>query len=355
MENTKLIRSSRIPEMELMKAIAIIGMVLVHVLGESIHVDVQAQGTFPIAFVIGFLGGFPSAGVFMFAMGFGTAFSKRTTVSGYLKRCVTLFVAGVVINLFTQYLRAILVPDVYGPISDVFPFILATDIYFFAALTQLYFALMKKLESKNALKIVISILLVGVCFCISILVPPESFTTGSTWLNTILGFFIRLNDRSYFPFICWIFFPVMGFGAGSFFQKYGMKKTTIAIAVSGVIAFALPKLFSLAFGLEVNSNGGAYYGLHPLAALNGYSIIAAEFLIVRLIMLATKNRLPAFLLTMSKNVAHIYIVQWPLISVLAPVIVPITSIWISLFSGIAILVASYYLGMLLKRTNLINI
>ena len=355
MNNIKQVSRGRVMEIELMKAVAIISMVLVHVLGMGVFIDIESPENYPIALTIGFLGGFPSAGVFMFAMGWGTAFSERATAGSYLRRCVTLFAAGIVINLFTQYLRAILVPDIYGPINDVLPYILATDIYFFAALVQLYFALMKKLESKNTLRIMLSIMLVAICFSVSILVPVESFTTGSVWFDTILGFFIRLNDRSYFPFISWIFFPVIGFGAAAFYRKYGMKKTTIAAALTGAFAYIVSTLLKIALGMPTNPSTPEYYGLHPINALYGFAIIAAEFLIVRLILLASKNRLPGFLLTMSKNVFYIYIIQWPLISILSSVLVGIKNIWINVIFGIAILVVSYFLGKLLKKMNLIKV
>ena len=355
MENIKQDSKGRVMEIELMKAVAIISMVLVHVLGMGVLIDIRSPENYPVAFTISFMGCFPSAGVFMFAMGWGTAFSKRATVGSYLRRCITLFEAGIVINLFTGYVRAILVPDIYGPIGSVLHSILATDIYFFAALAQLYFALMKKLESKNTQRIMISIMIIAICFCVNILVPAESFTTGSVWLDTILGFFIRLNDRSYFPFISWIFFPVTGFGAAAFYRKYGMKKTTIAAAVTGACAYIVSTLVKTALGMSALPSTPEYYGLHPINALNGFAIIAAEFLIVRLILLASRNRMPGFLLTMSKNVSYIYIIQWPLISVLSPLLVGITNIWINVIAGIVILVISYFLGNLLKKKNLIKI
>ena len=355
MENTKQVSKGRVMEIELMKAVAIISMVLVHVLGMGVLMDIRSPENYPVALTISFMGCFPSAGVFMFAMGWGTVFSKRATVGSYLRRCVTLFGAGLVINLFTGYVRAILVPDVYGPIGSVLHSILATDIYFFAALAQLYFALMKKLESKKPQRLILSGMLVAICFCVGVFVPAESFTTGSVWLDTILGFFIRLNDRSYFPFVSWIFFPVMGFVSAVFYQKYGMKKTTIAAVAAGVFAYIVSTLFKTALGMPTLPGTPEYYGLHPLNALYGFAIIAAEFLIVRLILLASRNRLPEFLFTMSKNVSYIYLIQWPLICILSPVLVGITNIWLNVLAGIAILVASCFLGKLLKKTNLIHI
>ncbi len=359
MDKTRSNSSGRVLEIELMKAIAIIGMVMVHVLGSSILLDIKDPKTYPVAFLIVFFGSFPSAGVFMAAMGWGAAFSKNATVSTFLNRVVSLFIAGIFVNLFTQYLRAVLVPDVYGPIQNVWPYVLATDIYFFAALANLYFALMKKLESSKSLRITVSILLVGVCFLINILVPAESFTTGNEWLDTILGLFIRLNDRSYFPFISWIFFPVVGYGAACYFQKHGMSRTLIAGAVTGAAAVAVGLALRSALGMPLSvfagAAGGEYYRLHPAYALSGYAIIVIEFIIVRLILQASGNRMPGFMLTMSKTVAHIYIVQWSIISILSPVLVSITNIWINAAFGIAILIVSYYIGILLKKKNIIRI
>lgn len=65
--------------------------------------------------------------------------------------------------------------------------------------------------------------------------------------------------------------------------------------------------------------------------------------------------MPGFMLTMSKTVAHIYIVQWSIISILSPVLVSITNIWINAAFGIAILIVSYYIGILLKKKNIIRI
>ena len=65
--------------------------------------------------------------------------------------------------------------------------------------------------------------------------------------------------------------------------------------------------------------------------------------------------MPGFMLTMSKNVAHIYIVQWSIISILSPVLASITNIWINAAFGIAVLIVSYYIGILLKKKNIIRI
>ena len=298
----------------------------------------------------------------MFAMGWGAAFSKRATVRSYLRRGVSLFVLGVVINLFEEYLLAILVPDALGPLGEVLPSILATDIYFFAALASLYFALLKALEERKSLRILVSALLVGLCFCTNIVIGFESFTTGNEWLDTLLGLFIRVNEYSYFPFVSWIVFPVMGLGIASLCRKIGKKKLVLFAALTGTVALIASSVAVRAMGMPdativdvVSVREGVYYALHPIYALAGYGIIMVEFVLAYLVLLATKDRLPGFMLTMSKNVAQIYIVQWLAIGLLSPLLVMIENIWVNVGMGCLVLIISYLGGLLLKKTNWIRV
>ena len=67
---SKYSSTKRVQEIELMKGIAIIGMVFVHILEGSIDYFTDAwtlPGSIPYT-LIEFLGGIPAAGVFTFAM-----------------------------------------------------------------------------------------------------------------------------------------------------------------------------------------------------------------------------------------------------------------------------------------------
>ena len=135
-----------------------------------------------------------------------------------------------IICIFEEIIPAILVPGEFGLIKSVLPALLATDIYFFAALMSLYFALMKKLEDHKTMMISISIILVIICMLTNALIGFETFTTGNVWLDTVLGLFIRVNHLSFFPFISWCVFPIVGYGISFLFKKIDTKKAvTIAI------------------------------------------------------------------------------------------------------------------------------
>ena len=65
--------------------------------------------------------------------------------------------------------------------------------------------------------------------------------------------------------------------------------------------------------------------------------------------------MPGSLLTMSKNVTQIYIIQWVAIALLSPLLVAVTSIRVNMALALVVLVISYFGGMCLKKTNLIRV
>ena len=140
----------RVQAIELMKAIAIIGMVFVHVLEGSLNFfDDSAwvlPGSIPYT-LIEFLGGIPAAGVFTFAMGWGAAFSKNATVNSYLKRALKIGLLLFYVNLMYAILPGLLNPEVFGRFSEHPWAIIGFNIYSYASIFMLFFALMKKLEA----------------------------------------------------------------------------------------------------------------------------------------------------------------------------------------------------------------
>ncbi|MBQ8073588.1 MAG: DUF1624 domain-containing protein [Clostridia bacterium] len=355
-------RPGRVPEIELMKAVAIISMVLVHVFEMSSGIMLSSRNENIAGYMIELFGGVLSAGVFMFAMGWGAAYSKRTMPQTYLKRAFSLFILGIVINLFEEYLPAILVPDTYGPLPEILPSILATDIYFFSSLMSLYFALMKMLERKRGMTAAVSILTLAVCVYLNITIGVEAFTTGSKWLDTILGLFIRVNEYSYFPFISWFVFPIMGYWLARGYQKVSLRRALIFAFITGIEALFFAEWFirsnrmmdATIFNV-VEIEEEFYYALHPLYALAGYGIIAVEFLLVHFILKLSHGQLHPTLTTMSRNVSPIYVVQWLTIGLLSPVLANLTDIWPNILLALFVLFVSYFGGNLLKKTNLINV
>ena len=75
-----------------------------------------------------------------------------------------------------------------------------------------------------------------------------------------------------------------------------------------------------------------------------------EFILAHFILKATTDHIPDFLLIMSKNVTYIYVVKWMIIGFLSPLLVKIMDICLNIAIGVSVLVASYFGGILLKKT-----
>ena len=136
-------KADRIPELELMKAIAIVGMVFVHIYEYTGFAFSTTEGAvYLLGLTVEFFGGVISAGTFMFAMGSGSAFSQKATPRTCFDRFTQLMLLGLVMNLFTQWIPMLTAAEKTS-LAEGWYRIFAVDIYPFAALAMLYFAIIK--------------------------------------------------------------------------------------------------------------------------------------------------------------------------------------------------------------------
>ena len=342
--------NKRVLEIELLKAVAITGMVFIHILELSPCLTKTTSGPgYYICIMISFFGGIASGGVFMFAMGWGGAFSGRSTPKTYLERVLRLILLGLLVNVFQQWIPMYLRPDMYGSISEKWYTLFAVDIYAFAAVAMLYLALMRGLLKHERLVFAVSVALLFISLLINGLTEPESFSTGSDLGDTLLGVFVRENEYSYFPFVSWIFFPVTGFISGKLFQKLGRKRFLVFLAVTGTLTLVPASIIMYVRDIP-NAvlapyfvTDTEYYALDNINLICSYGLIAYEFIIATFVIRLVKNRLPGIILYMSRSVMHIYLFQWLFIGLLSGVISKTVSLpAILLISAVVLVSANGY-------------
>ena len=352
-------KQKRIYELELIKAIAIIGMVFVHIYELTqfaFSEQDSVQRTFGI--IVSFFGGIISGGAFMFAMGWGAAYSDNATSGSYLRRFVKLLLLGWLVNIFQQWIPMLILPEKNGHLSEMWYSIFAVDIYAFAAMLMLYFAFLKKLPDKISVKLATSAAFITVALIIDGLLKPENFSTGHDWADTLIGVFIRENEYSYFPVISWIIFPLSGFIVGTLYRNCNdKKKFTIFLTVIGAVILISTSVAMHCFDIPnsvidpYNVTELDYYALDPINEICGFGFLLSEFAAASLIIWLTKGRLPNFMLKMSKNVTHIYVAQWFLIGLLVGVIDKIPNIWLSMLLSAAVLGAAFAYAMFRERLS----
>ena len=345
----ELAKTKRIPEIELMKAIAIIGMVFVHVLEGSMEVFENAwelPGSISYT-VIEFFGCIPAAGAFTFAMGWGAAFSDRTTARKYLKRAGILGLLLFYVNFVYAIFPGLINPEHFGALSEHPWAVIGCNIYTFATLSMLFFALMKKLEGKPGIKAAICIAIIAFIFTVAILFTPEAYE-GNGWAATLIGIVFRENHYSWFPIVPWATFPIMGYGAGKLYRKWDNRKkfalTALAIGavltpVSGIInkINEWPQAVLNPGWIE---SGTDYYALSANNIVGAVGVLCLEVAVVFGIMTLAKGRLHPLLASMSRNVMKIFCCHWLFVSPLFLLLIHVTNIWINNLIALAVFVAT---------------
>lgn len=346
--------TKRVPEIDLIRAVAIILMIFIHVYEVSFP-ELNSTAEFVFAWLINFMG-HVAACAFMFAMGWGAACSLRSTPKTYLKRVPQLFLLGIVINFFEVYVPSILAPEHFGTLEENAPAILATDIYFFAALASFYLALLKLLKDKPALAIISSVVLLVVCMTIRVTFGFENYSTDNALFDMLISMFIRENEWACFPFTVWIIFPMVGYGAAMAYKKIRDDRQFLKFAaITGVAAILSAELAMYHWDVpdailfaSFDTDEGLFYSMHPFGAAVALGIIALEFVAAAFVMKLLKN-LPPIIENMSRNVMEIYITQWVIIGCLSSQIVKIDELWLSVATAVVILVASSIVAAVYKH------
>ncbi|WP_304091832.1 heparan-alpha-glucosaminide N-acetyltransferase domain-containing protein [Methanobrevibacter gottschalkii] len=162
-------------------------------------------------FIVGNVLGRPyAAPIFMFCMGVGIVYSRRSQWDIMVKRGITLFLLGILVNVFEFFLPYYVCGTLLGS-WDIFPIaggllLFCVDILAFAGLSFILMGILKKFELSNKKLIVIALLMsiIG-----SLLRDTD---LGIPVLNLIFGNFIgTAGGFTAFPLFNWFIFPIAGY------------------------------------------------------------------------------------------------------------------------------------------------
>ncbi len=213
------VNAGRQQELDLLKALCVVGMIFVHVLldlGKKVMPGVVDD------YLTEFFGG----ATFMISMGIGMCYMRRQTPSSYLIRGFGLLTIGQFLNILRNCLPNLIGYWVTGRqffISNSL-LILQADILTFAGLSFLLMALFKRLRLKNGAILLISVVMSLIAlFMWRALPAPYSWsvkpTHDSYLVSQILAFFVITNAESYFPLFCYFVFVAFGYFIGGYYPR----------------------------------------------------------------------------------------------------------------------------------------
>lgn len=206
---------TRFGEFELLKAMAIIGLPLVHVMEEAMEAGMASPAleSFGLS-IVGLCAFGPS--VFMICMGFGIGGGK-TSAASTRKSGIQFLMIGAILNILRWLLPGIIQKFAIGTklIEDV-NFCLQSDIYYFVGIFFVFYSFLKQKKMTSTQLLLISL----ICLTINNALTPimQTYVTNDI-AASIIGNIIYVDDTSCFPLLSWMIFPTVGIILGEVLKK----------------------------------------------------------------------------------------------------------------------------------------
>ena len=301
-------KTSRRYELDLLKALAIISMILCHpVLRLGLHIPGYENDFF---YVLGqdifgnYLG---VAHAFMFAMGFGIVFSRKSTPKDLMLRGVKLYLLGYVLN-FLRYGMYNLTEAIFtGEFrSDILQALFGMDILQFAGLALIFTGVLKKLKLREIHMLAIA----GALSVIGSVIPE--IDTGNYAGNWLIGHFVFTNsDACAFVFFNWYVFVAAGMLFGSILRRTEdpdrLYKRLLIISCCVMVVYIT---LTFIFGMYFLCRDRNYYSLSLLEAAGllsiDLSLLSAFYFLLKRV---PASKLRVFI-DMSRNSTPIYFIHW---------------------------------------------
>jgi len=342
------INTGRQSELDWARGFAVFFMILV-------HVKLELPG-FPLSNlyskILEFAGSPLAAPVFMILLGAGIVYSRNKEPKKLAKHGLLLLALHYALNFgafgLPNLIKLIQTGDVQYR-DALFHYTFGVDILAFAGITFLFFALMEKLKLES-IHVAFTALALA---CLNYLL---TWLMNTFWSGPAPGLFIRASEYSYFPFLSWIGYPVMGYIFARHLIRCTDKKRfykylfAFSVLITATITLGSFKydfdIWSMHFGPEEY-----YYQDFIQYILVGgicFSWISLLYTISSVKIFGFVGKLLA---RWSRNVTAMYCAQWLIIgwfSIMAPSLFPESPV-INFGIGIIVVILSDIAAVLYKK------
>lgn len=320
------INAGRQKELDYAKGLAIFFMIAVHCLeifASSRVIDETAYGI-----AVEFFGSFTSATVFMILLGVGIIYSRKAEPRILVKRGVLLIGAGYLLNLIRGFFPMLISWKLTGSdewLAYMMIEPLRIDILQFAGLTFVFFGLSKKLKFSSWTFVAVLIVLEGMNFLLinyGFYYPDiMEYHNFKFFIAGLTGLLWGTSDLSSFPFLSWIFYPIVGYLFGEYLIKQdetGKKRLFTIITLVSAVIFAAAILLCWYFEIDYGWETDAAFYHHML--LGNIVFGSCAFTLIGVVFFLSKYLPELFHKVLSRwsmNVTEIYFIQWILIGWIA--------------------------------------
>jgi uncharacterized membrane protein len=351
----------RNPVPDLMKGIAVVAMIQVHLMELFARQEIYDSMLGKISL---FLGGPFAAPVFMAVMGYFIAASRKGRgdkvkrglgdkvkrgLGDKVRRGFLLILLGLLLNIGLNFHLLI---KIYNGTFDLNPleYIFGADILSLAGLSMLFIVLMETLSRKPLLHSLMIALLISILHPLLPDLPLK--------MQYIQAFFYGDYSWSYFPLLPWLAYPMLGYGFYKFQTTMPAelerlnRNRTILLILSAII---LMLLFLPAF--KIITDLPAYYHHQVfLFAWIAVFLVFFTWLAKRLDSVIGESQVMKYIKWLGKNVTVVYVVQWLIIGNIATVVYKTQSIlalitWFAAILAAASLISFAFIRFKRKLNN----
>lgn len=343
-------------ELDIAKAICIIGMALVHCYElfpfNEVH---NADITFVLTYVLNTIFGAPT---FMICMGIGLVYSRKSTPNKIISRGLLLVAVSLTFNTVRFGIPYVITGMLSGDLN--LPFFLSTifyvDILTFAGLALILFGLLKKFGSPYYAILIIALVMSAIATFLTV-------DTGDNWiLNLFVGNFLPVTKdpvteySTYFPLFNWFIFVVFGCGFGLILKKVKDKKLFYAV-FSGISAIVMTVYLCICIPNKIglcqeDITYTMFYKFYDaFIALIGTVMLFGLYHFASYILPGFIKRFFVFL---SKGITKFYITHWLIYTFIYTIVVVFNENWeipnalVGLAIGIAVFIVSTLVVLLIN-------
>jgi len=306
--HTQIEVSTRVGLPDLIKGIAVILMIQVHLmeLFATTHIYQGLLGKISL-----FLGGPPAAPVFMAVMGYFIAGSKKT-FSAHLWRGLKLILLGLLLNIGMNFN---LLLNIYKGTFELNPlhYLFGVDILFLAGLSIILIALLKLIYDEKLPAWLLTVLLVG---SLNRFLP--AYSGENEVMRYLLACFYGFSPWSYFPVFPWLAYVLIGFTFRLIIKKNLIPEVSSSLRKYFFVALLIVLIFTFHFGFRISTILNVYYHHDLIFVMWTMAFLALWFILFDgLYSFFETNKVFIYLRWVGKNVTVFYFVQWLIIGNIA--------------------------------------
>lgn len=334
---------NRIKSIDLARGFTVLFIPIIH--SVMVFSKPEIHATIFVKFLV-FVAEWPGAQIFMLLMGVSFALTKQTSLKRVFTRSIVLLLVGYLLNglkflipyfsngLPTEFLN-------YMEADSWQSFFLIGDIFHFACLALVVLYLVKQFSEYAVIAMLIA---VTICF-------GSRYWWDMRSENVIVDHLLILISgqppNCYFPLLPWIVYPLTGLAIGAF-MKQSIMSTYIALFFLGLAIFFISS--SIYFSTEKTSV--SFYRTEAWDTLRHLGFAFSWLSLWWMATVFPDNLLFRILAWCGKRITLVYVVQWPVIFWLVPLLgFQSLDFWESIVIGMDVSLFTILIALIVKKRS----